>query len=353
MECIVNSLKAPRLYLAYAHGVLRNLDIWSGTLITSTFFLGGRNRSLVAIHSYDTIAQHSSNDTAYQANEKNAAFDTSLSSKTKKKMLIKHDSIVKCTDVNNHREEGSGNKDIRRTTNEDTNDSWNINHSDSSDIGSGYETNDDEEEVTHGVAENIERAFNADLSTRSKLENPTRPARYIGQSKRTQRRKNAALKRAVVGTKPLTAYIIKQMAEHEQEGEENWQQDDSAESSESNNNTSNWTDAKLSASLEKLKAMEEEGKDSQAAQNRYDAVTSYLCLVKAGFKREEASKLIAEGAGRGIYFARSIGAWAAMFLNDGELPISLWGKHAKRLSYLKDEDCILRLQHYLRKKIQD
>ena len=62
----------------------------------------------MAIHSYITIAQHSSNDTAYQANEKNAAFDTPLSSKTKKKMLIKHDSIVKCTDVNNHREEDSG-----------------------------------------------------------------------------------------------------------------------------------------------------------------------------------------------------------------------------------------------------
>nr|CCA14425.1 AlNc14C3G522 [Albugo laibachii Nc14] len=181
---------------------------------------------------------------------------TVLSAQKRKKMLIEHDSIVKCTDVNNHREEDSGNNDNTGTTNEDNNDSWNINNSDSSDIGSGYERND-EEEVTHGVAEHIERAFNAALSARSNLENPSRPARYIGQSKRTQRRKNAALKRTVVGTKPLTAYIIKQMAENEQEGEEDSQQDDSAESSDSNNNTSNWTDAKLSASIEKLKAMKE------------------------------------------------------------------------------------------------
>nr|CCA24077.1 AlNc14C221G9103 [Albugo laibachii Nc14] len=96
--------------------------------------------------------------------------------------------------------------------------------------------------------------------------------------------------------------------------------------------------------------MTEKGKASQAAQNRNDAVTSYFCLVQAGFKRGEASKLIVEGAGRGIYFARSICGWAAMLMNDGQLPISLWGKHAKRLSYLKDEDCILRLKHSLREK---
>nr|CCA21922.1 AlNc14C138G7153 [Albugo laibachii Nc14] len=223
-----------------------------------------------------------------------------------KKMLIEHDCIVKCTDVNNHREEDSGNNDNRGTTNEDNNDSWNINNSDSSDIGSGCKTNGVEEEVTYGVAENIERVFNAALSTRSNLENPTRPARYIVQSKCTQRRKNAAFKRAAVGTKPLTAYFIKQMAEHEQEGEEDSQQDDFAESSDSNNKTSNWTVAKFSASIETLKAMKERGKASQAAQNRNDTVKSYLCLVKAGFKREEASEIIAEGAGRGIYFARTI-----------------------------------------------
>nr|CCA26531.1 AlNc14C383G11237 [Albugo laibachii Nc14] len=60
-------------------------ELWCGTLITSTFFWGGQIRSLVAIHSYITIAQHSSNDKAFQANEKNAAFDSSLSSKAKKK----------------------------------------------------------------------------------------------------------------------------------------------------------------------------------------------------------------------------------------------------------------------------
>nr|CCA20644.1 AlNc14C99G5990 [Albugo laibachii Nc14] len=220
-------------------------------------------------------------------------------------MLIKHDSTVKCADVNNHREEDSGNKDNRRTTNEDNNDSWSINNSDSSDIGSGTKQMIIEEEVTHGVAENIEKAFNAALSTRSNLENPTRPARYIGQSKCTQRRKIAAFKCAAVGTKPLTAYFIKQMAEHEQEGEE----------------------IRSKMIPRKLKAMKEKGKASQAAQNRNDAVNSYLCLVKAGFKRGEAT----------------------MFMNDGELPISHWGKHAERLSYLKDEDWILHLQHYMRK----
>ena len=65
-------------------------------------------------------------------------------------------------------------------------------------------------------------------------------------------------------------------------------------------------------------AMKEKGKASQAAQNRNDAVKSDLCLVKAGFKRGEASKIISEGPGRGIYFARSICAWAAMFMSDGK-----------------------------------
>nr|CCA25178.1 AlNc14C279G10090 [Albugo laibachii Nc14] len=63
--------------------------VWCGTLITSTFFLGGKfdlckNFDLiVAIHSYDIIAQHSSNDTAFQANEKNAASDSSLTDETR------------------------------------------------------------------------------------------------------------------------------------------------------------------------------------------------------------------------------------------------------------------------------
>nr|CCA24325.1 AlNc14C234G9344 [Albugo laibachii Nc14] len=169
--------------------------------------------------------------------------------------MIKKNSILMITDVKNYTEEYSGNNDSKGTNNEDNNDSYNINNSDSSDIGSGYETNVDEEEVTHGGAENIERAFDVALSARSNLENPTRSARYIGQSKRTQRRQNAAFRRAAFGTKPLTAYFIKQVSEHEQEGEEDLQQDDSTESSESNNNTSNWTDPKLSASIEKLKEM--------------------------------------------------------------------------------------------------
>nr|CCA22867.1 AlNc14C171G8000 [Albugo laibachii Nc14] len=251
-------------------------------------------------------------------------------------MLIKQDSIVKCIHVHNHRQEDSGNKDNRRTNNEDNNDSWKINNSDLSDIGSGYETNDDEEEkIPPGQ--------------HAMLANPNAPKDEKMQHLNLQPSVMAQYPPSMTNPRTLTAYFIKQMAEHEQEGEDDSQQDDSTESSENNINTSNWTDATLSASIEKLKAMKEKRKASQAVQNRNDAVKSYLCLVKAGFKRGEASKIIAEGAGRGIYFARSICAWAAMFMNDGQLPISIWGKHAKRLSYLKDEDCILRLQHYLRK----
>nr|CCA14709.1 AlNc14C5G765 [Albugo laibachii Nc14] len=219
-------------------------------------------------------------DNAETINRSDAA-QIVFSAQKRKKMLIKHDSIVK------------------GTNNEDNNDSGNINTSDSSDIGSGYETNDEEEEVTHGVAENIERAFNAALSSRSSLEYPTGLRRYIGQSKRTRRRKNAPFKRAAVGTKPLTAYFIKQIAEHEQEGEEDSQQADFTE----------------------VEVDERKGKASQPAQNRNNAVKSYLCLLKAAFERGEASRSIVEGAGRGIYFARSICAWAAMFMNGGQLPI--------------------------------
>nr|CCA26099.1 AlNc14C346G10860 [Albugo laibachii Nc14] len=157
---------------------------------------------------------------------------TVLSAQKRKKMLIEHDSIVKCTDVNNHREEDSGNNDNTGTTNEDNNDSWNKNNSDSSDIGSGYETNDDDDEKI-----------------------PPGQHAILANQNAPKDEENSAFKRAVVGTKPLTAYIIKLMAENEQEGEEDSQRDDSAESSDSNNNTSNWTDAKLSASIEKLKAM--------------------------------------------------------------------------------------------------
>nr|CCA19439.1 AlNc14C71G4875 [Albugo laibachii Nc14] len=60
--------------------------IWCGTLITSTFFWWPN--SITSGRSLPRYNRATLN-TAFQANEKNAAFDSSLSSKTKKIMLIK------------------------------------------------------------------------------------------------------------------------------------------------------------------------------------------------------------------------------------------------------------------------
>ena len=46
-------------------------------------------------------------------------------------------------------------------------------------------------------------------------------------------------------------------------------------------------------------------------------------------------------------FALSLRAWATLCLDGEELPLSQTGKHAKRRSYLQDEDCILPFQEYL------
>ena len=110
-----------------------------------------------------------------------------------------------------------------------------------------------------------------------------------------------------------------------------------------------WTKSDISLAVENLKNLNRKpNRNNNAAHAREAALLGYFRLLKIGKTKKAASSFISDSAGRGVYFSRSIRTRARTSMNDGPLPHSKQRKHAKRSSFLQDEDCIITLQKYLR-----
>ncbi|CCI10967.1 unnamed protein product [Albugo candida] len=129
-----------------------------------------------------------------------------------------------------------------------------------------------------------------------------------------------------------------------QEAEVSYEGDDEGDEEDDDEDGAVWTREPT------ISTLATQAKTAKSEQNRWLSVLSFLQLVKSGYVRIAASTLVAEGAERGVHFARSLRAWATLCLEGEELSSSQTGKHAKRRSYLQDKDCILPLREYHRAK---
>ncbi|CCI48894.1 unnamed protein product [Albugo candida] len=198
---------------------------------------------------------------------------------------------------------------------------------------------DSENEIENGVEDteivisNIKRAVLLVLASKN------RPMRYVGNSLRTRRTKNAMLKKAALGSKPLASYLQPKATVVEVAAEDEIDAESEAD-----------VEAHSDENGDKLRELtQQKGKmENYAARARAPAILAYFRLIKCGRKRLAASSLIADVAGKRVYYAKLIRTWDFTSLKNGSLTELRQEKHAKRKRFLHDEDCILPLQQYLR-----
>ncbi|CAG8849294.1 21914_t:CDS:1, partial [Racocetra persica] len=94
----------------------------------------------------------------------------------------------------------------------------------------------------------------------------------------------------------------------------------------------------LNNTIKQLEKEIKSNKHSEVVKARLYTILSYFRLVERGRERIEASIIVAEAAGKGVYHARCIRAWAINYIKNGEFPISRQGKHPKTWSFLWDDD---------------
>ncbi|CAB4416861.1 unnamed protein product [Rhizophagus irregularis] len=61
-----------------------------------------------------------------------------------------------------------------------------------------------------------------------------------------------------------------------------------------------------------------------------------------------ASEIVSNTAGKGVYHARCIRSWAHEYVMSCQIPYSRWGHHAKIWSFLWDEGILLQVKSYIR-----
>lgn len=159
----------------------------------------------------------------------------------------------------------------------------------------------------------------------------SRRLRYIGNSKRNKRRKNQKQREAAKGTHTLhTFWDVKKSADEEVDDNTSEQSDDEAEDY-------NWHN-KIPAALENLELDIKKEKVNSEVWVRLNGIRLYLQLVKNGYLKMEASDIVANATGKGVYHARCIRSWAYEYVITRLIPYSRRGHHAKIWSFLWDEE---------------
>ncbi|CAG8806511.1 6409_t:CDS:1 [Racocetra persica] len=98
-----------------------------------------------------------------------------------------------------------------------------------------------------------------------------------------------------------------------------------------------------------IKQLENEFKSdmySEVEKAHLYTMLSYFHLVERGRKRVEASMIVAEAAGKGVYHACCIRAWATNYIQNGAIPISRQGKYPKTWSFLWDKDIVMQISSF-------
>ncbi|CAG8603204.1 14062_t:CDS:2, partial [Acaulospora morrowiae] len=152
-----------------------------------------------------------------------------------------------------------------------------------------HNDNDNSEDVMHQT--NIEN-LDVHVSNRSQ--------RYLGNSARTIRRKNAILRETA-----------KNMAE-------------------------NKTNAANKKDLEK------------GTKARIEAVQQYIRYLINDYQSTKASEIVQQGLGWKSWSARLIRSWATQWIRNKNIPVSKRDKHPKIRKLLSDEDVTLQILSYIR-----
>ena len=135
------------------------------------------------------------------------------------------------------------------------------------------------------------------------LEHASHKARrscYIGNLIRTKRRKNQQQREAAKGTATLYTFwgIEKSIKENDATGE-------LSDASDYKIEDNNWNNKILTA-LENLELDITKENIKSEVWVRLNCIRFYLQLVKCDYSRMDASKVVANVAGKGIYYARCI-----------------------------------------------
>ncbi|CAG8800530.1 2173_t:CDS:1, partial [Dentiscutata erythropus] len=78
-----------------------------------------------------------------------------------------------------------------------------------------------------------------------------------------------------------------------------------------------------------------------------NSIHFYFQLVKNNYQKMEASKIIADAAGKGVYHARYIRSWVHEYVIARQIPYSHRGHHTKTWSFLWDEDILFQIKSYV------
>ncbi|CAH1770517.1 3590_t:CDS:2, partial [Entrophospora sp. SA101] len=97
-----------------------------------------------------------------------------------------------------------------------------------------------------------------------------------------------------------------------------------------------------------LPTLEHKIKNEKELDPRLQYTAQYLRLVNSGYKKMDASNIIAQSLNRGTWCARLIRTWGKQYSKNGELIASKKGKHQKVKSIIYDEDIRLKISEYLR-----
>ncbi|CAG8765170.1 6698_t:CDS:2, partial [Dentiscutata heterogama] len=185
-----------------------------------------------------------------------------------------------------------------------------------------------------------------------------RPLVYIGNAVRTKRRRRQLQREAAVGTPKLELFWSPMVNRHmnmDDDGMSNTISSDSDSETFGSDFEVETVEDRNIMSLENLnhaiKQLEKEIKSdkySEVVKARLYTMLSYFCLVERGQKRIEASIIVAEAAGKGVYHAHCIRAWAVNYIKNGEFPISRQENHPKTWSFLWDDDVLIQIKSFLR-----
>jgi len=184
-----------------------------------------------------------------------------------------------------------------------------------------------------------------------------RPFRYIGNSKRTQKRRKAdARRQAAKNGRTMLDYFSRTQVHNSAMDDEDENDGCASEETASEPDDQSVTDSESDTSEngcisnEELIAILERKAPgtSSKEQWRLEAVLQYLRLLKYEQSTVKASLCIARQLERNAYLARRIRHWARLLQNGQEIPPSMRGKHVKLKSLLDDEDVQHKILQYLR-----
>ncbi|CAG8630199.1 6637_t:CDS:2 [Cetraspora pellucida] len=176
---------------------------------------------------------------------------------------------------------------------------------------------------------------------------------YLGNSISTKRRKRQQQREAAKGMPTLfTFWNQDKTAEEDIEVElfdDGWldevNEDDTEGLLEDEIETSNWY-KKIQTALENITLDIKNKNVNSEVWVRLNSIRFYPQLIKHNYQKIEASKIVADVAGKGVYHARCIRSWSHEYVMTHQIPYLHREHHIKTWSFLWDEDILLQIKSF-------